>query len=603
MDITTLFFTRREDSLLSGDYNNYRAQTSRRLHTVRKKLGRTTPKGRKYNGQAPISPEDVGTKAEFAHLLVLSAERAWAHAMHMKATHSADPSNKGVVGPTRRHIITRLNKASKYAEQLVSVLQKQSLSGASDTNLLEARAYLALLSGALFTEKQRWDRCLRYFSEARIIYTALGQKEKKEAYRDLISATIDPSLRYAAYQLRLPRNKPLPSLAIENFPDNKEIRAEVEKLDATCLTENAAGTTKLADGEVQQLPESITWRSRSVPIEDASIAQALAAASAAEAKLASYLSERPSASAKEKAAAYDTLIQASQEAVDATKTTLDDLSNEGVEQGDRRIQALQVIRTAVNYSLIGWRVGRNRVLSGEGDGLFLDTEQGKSDRRHTSTRSSNSKILSQLREKVALYDSTLQSLDFIRELPGVAGDSEFVTELEVKRDYFRALRCLAIGRSHSSQGNVENALALFSRASELATATLSNKMGTTASDGPTKLDISPERIQSLAETSEGLVAQHRGLVTLNKLSETKHDAATSQLPLIQRMDEYTAQGLDTNNLVPFPPKMQPVAVKPIFLDVAWNYIQYPREGKQQGAEKVPAEEEKGGRRGWFGFGR
>lgn len=105
------------------------------------------------------------------------------------------------------------------------------------------------------------------------------------------------------------------------------------------------------------------------------------------------------------------------------------------------MQAVQVIRTAVNYSLIGWRVGRNRVLTGDGDGLSLEAEDGKSDsRRQSGTRSKNGKFVSQLRERVALYDSTLQSLEFVRDLPGVAGDSEFVGELEVKSSYFRSLR-------------------------------------------------------------------------------------------------------------------------------------------------------------------
>lgn len=359
----------------------------------------------------------------------------------MKAIHSADPSTKGVLGPTRRHIISRLNKASKYAERLVSIFQDHSVSGASDIDVLEARAYLALLSGGLYMEMQRWEQCLRQFSMARVIYTALGQKDRKEAYRDIVSVTIDPSLRYAAYQLKLSRNKPLSSLAIERFPGNSDVRSELEKIDPNCLVEDAAGTTRLADGGIEQLPESITWRSRSVPIEDASIAQALAAATAAESKLSSFLLERPSASPKEKAAAYDSVILASQEIVDATKTAIDDLVNEGIDRGDRRMQALQVARTAVNYSLVSWRVGRNRVLSGNHDGVLLYSEHKEADdRRKTTRQESSGKVLSQLREKVALYDSILQSLDSVQELPGVAGDTDFVEELEAKRNYFRALR-------------------------------------------------------------------------------------------------------------------------------------------------------------------
>jgi signal recognition particle subunit SRP68 len=381
----------------------------------------------------------------YAHLLILSSERAWAQAMQMKAIHSADPSAKGIVGATRRHIISRLNKAITYAEQLVLILQDKVTSNSTNIDLLEARAYLALLSGALYMEKQKWEECLQSYSVARVIYTILTPKERKDAFRDLVSGTIDPSLRYAAYQIKLPRTKPLPSVAIQFFPSDAKIRSEVETVDPACLTEDLAGTSETVDGEVQQLPNSITWRSRSVPLEDASIAQALAAAYAAESTLSSWMAEASGKSAppKDKAAAYDSVIQASQDAVDATKTALDELAGEGVDRGDQRIQALQVTRTAVNYALVGWRVGRNRVLCGEQDGLHFEPEQVKAPRsgsRLASRQEGTGKKLARLRERVALYDSTLQSLDSVQELPGVAGDSEFVQELEAKRAYFRALR-------------------------------------------------------------------------------------------------------------------------------------------------------------------
>jgi signal recognition particle subunit SRP68 len=65
------------------------------------------------------------------------------------------------------------------------------------------------------------------------------------------------------------------------------------------------------------------------------------------------------------------------------------------------------------------------------------------------------------------------------------------------------------------------------------------------------------------------------------------------------MDEYEVTSLDFNNLVPFPPQMRAIPVKPLFLDVAWNYIQYPQE-KAEATETQPTEES---RRGWFGFRR
>ncbi|KAJ6044946.1 uncharacterized protein N7446_003144 [Penicillium canescens] len=602
MEVTDFIFKEREEVLLVGDYNAYRAHTTRKLHKLRKKLGQTTAKGRKYTAKPAVTAENVGSNVSYVHLLLLGSERAWAQAMHMKSTHSADPSAKGISGAARRHIISRLSKATGYAQHLVTLLHEQSGSGASDIDVLETRAYLAMISGSLWLEKRKWEQCLRDFSIARVIYTALGQRVKKDAFRDLLSGTVDPSMRYAAYQMKLPRSKPTSSLSIEFFPSDSDIRAEVEKIAPSCLAEEAAGTRRTAEGEVQELPQSVTWRSRTVPLEDASISQSLAAASAAEARLTSWLADAgKSATDKEKAAAYDNVIIASQDAVDATKTAIDDLVNEGVDPSDKRMQALQITRTAVNYTLVGWRVGRNRVLCGKQDGLSFEEPTAGKDTKHTV---GNGKKLNKLRERVVLYDSTLQSLDFILELPGVAADSAFVKDLETKRHYFRALRCLALGRSHGVLGKSKEALALFSQALNLAGSAIPQS---TDLEGPPKLDVSRAQSGILESTLRELVAQYRGLVTLEQLLAAEA-SQSSQRPVVERLQQFSASGVDLNNLVPYPPQMQPIPVKPLFLDVAWNYIDYPREGQQQEVPHaaptaaVPEEENKG-RRGWFGFGR
>ncbi|KAJ5526799.1 Signal recognition particle subunit SRP68 [Penicillium frequentans] len=604
MEITDYIFKEREEVLLVGDYNAYRAHATRKLHKLRKKLGQATAKGRKYTAKPAVTPENVGDNVAYVHLLLLGSERAWAQAMHMKSTHSADPSAKGISGAARRHIISRLNKATGYAQHLVALLHEQSVSGASDIDILEARAYLATISGALCLEKRKWEQCLRDYAIARVIYTALGQQVKKDAFRDLLTGTVDPSLRYAAYQMKLPRSKPTSSLAIEFFPSNSEIRSEVEKFDPSCLAEEAAGTRRTAEGEVQKLPESVTWRSRTVPLDDASISQALAAASAAEALLATWLTEAGrSATAKDQAAAYDNVIIASQDAVDATKTAIDDLVNEGVDAGDKRMQALQITRTSVNYSLIGWRVGRNRVLCGGKDGLTFGDEQASANNKASKQNGGNGKKLNRLRERVVLYDSTLQSLDFILELPGVAADSAFVQDLEAKRGYFRALRCLALGRSHAVLGKPTEALALFAHAFDLVRSETS--LSSDESEGPPRLDVSRAQVSALATVLQELVAQYRGLVTLERFDNDS--GASQQRPLVERLHQF-GTGADLKNLVPYPPQMQPVPVKPLFLDVAWNYIDYPRSTNATANTETiaqaaaPAPEEKTSR-GWFGFGR
>ena len=67
MDITKFIVDLREAAFLLGDYNTYRAQLSRRLRTVRKKLGRATAKNAKYAAKAPVTAEDVAKNIEFVN--------------------------------------------------------------------------------------------------------------------------------------------------------------------------------------------------------------------------------------------------------------------------------------------------------------------------------------------------------------------------------------------------------------------------------------------------------------------------------------------------------------------------------------------------------
>ena len=64
MDITKFIVSQREKALLVGDYGSYWKQLSRRLLVVRKKLNRTSPKGRKYIPKTPVTAEDIANNHE-----------------------------------------------------------------------------------------------------------------------------------------------------------------------------------------------------------------------------------------------------------------------------------------------------------------------------------------------------------------------------------------------------------------------------------------------------------------------------------------------------------------------------------------------------------
>lgn len=135
------------------------------------------------------------------------------------------------------------------------------------------------------------------------------------------------------------------------------------------------------------------------------------------------------------------------------------------------MQDLRVTNLAVNYDLISWRIGRNRVLIGADDGLTFSPNPPQKPRRPrkdgkewAEREEPTGRKLARLRERTALYDAILQSIDSIKDLRGAARDTSFVAELDSQRAYFQALKCLNFSHSHAFLSAPKQALALCSRA-------------------------------------------------------------------------------------------------------------------------------------------
>ncbi|KAI0970186.1 signal recognition particle 68 kDa protein [Xylaria arbuscula] len=612
MDITNFVVSARNQALLYGDYATYHRLLAKKLHNSRKKLGIITKNRSKFTKRDPVTAEQVAENYEFLHLVLLTAERDWAHAMRFKAVHSADA--KGIAGHTRSHIISRLDKGARTAEHLVRILSDTAVTAATDTDLLEARAYAAMLRGAAQFESQKWEHCTRSYATARIIYTALTPV-KGDILKDLLSETIDPSIRYAAYQSKVPRTLAIPTIARKAFPSSDEaLVRQINSVAPDLLTQSDSDGDK-GPAETANAPHTITWRSRAVKIEDASIALAIGSTESATARLAEKLDSSDVVLPKEMAAAYDEVLIASQDAADATKHAIDELKEEGVPQSDSRVQSLQITRTAVNYQMISWRIGRNRVLSGEHDGALLDSAPNttrkfkKEASLQQPTIEPPGRKVARLKEKVVLYDATLQSLESIKELPGVAADNELLQQLDATAKYFHALKSLSIARSHSLVNQSANALALTKHAYDQCQQSTAffTKHGTSSSDSPIlSIEVRQTDIQFLHHLLKGELQRSRAIVEIDNLREkAKSTASQVNVPLVERLGEYPAGGVDLENIVDYPPRVQPIPVKPLFFDVAWNYIDYP--GKSSAAPAEPEEDQTQApepkKRGWFGFGR
>jgi len=376
---------------------------------------------------------------------------------------SEDDTGKAVTGYAREHILARLNKAAKYGKEVVELLSDRSGTNSSDQDVLEVQAYHASLRGTLLFEKQvegvkknkdvsknqeAWNLCLSELAVAHISYAALLHDSKKDIFKDILTNTIDPSIRYAAYQAKISRTVAVSTVAQQSFPSE---RSELSKLVLQIWPEafeQKQVSSSQKEAEVSgTVPDSIKWRGRSAKIADATIGQALAQASIAQTTLEEYLSSNQTIPSSKKAAAYDNILIAYQDAVDANRKAIEEIEKEGVDEGDSRMQDLRISDLTLNYVLVSWRIGRNRVLIGQDDGMTLPEQIVKRSKRsrkddvfRKDKPEARSRQLQQLRERVVLYDSTLQSMDNLKSVRGAMRDSTFVAELDAKRSYFQALK-------------------------------------------------------------------------------------------------------------------------------------------------------------------
>ncbi|KAF4126753.1 signal recognition particle subunit SRP68 [Geosmithia morbida] len=631
MDITSFVVQGRDKALLYGDYSTYHASLAKRLVNSRRKLGIATKNRGKFNAKREITADDVTKDREYVYLSLLTSERAFAQAMSVKASHTSD--QKGIVGRTRSHIISRLVKAAKTADELVETLSDAGEGTTTTTDLLEATAYASMIRGAASFEKQNWESCLRSYSTCRIIYAALAGTAKGDVFNDLLSETIDPSIRYAAYRLNTPRTVPISDIARKAFPQSDTALVDdINKVDPDILKSPDGQTSAtVPSAEGRATPPTLIWRSREVKIEDAQIAQAWGSVLAAKIRLSEKLQGNASADNRfDVTAAYEEVLTSTQDAVDATKQAIDELRAEGVGQGDSRMQSLQITRTAVNYEMIIWRIGRNRVLTGTRDGaveeygsisrrrnkrVAAETEEEERENKEPPPR----RKLAKLKEKVALYNGNLQNLQSIKDLPGVAADEDLAAKLDATIKYFESLSsALSIARSHSIIGNVANALALINHALSLAkeSATLLPESITDefSTSLPLSVDVGHADLKFLSRLLAGELQRHRAIAHIDHLRKGIDSSNTSALsklspPLVERLHDYPAGGaVHLSKIVQLPPRLDLAPVKPIFLDVAWNYIDYP--GKTPGAASAAATPATTGattqqpaKKGWFGFGR
>ncbi|CAM9604332.1 unnamed protein product [Hapterophycus canaliculatus] len=571
----------------------------------------------------------------------MTAERAWAYAMQRKQETAGAPYR------VRRHVVTRLAKAAKWAGDLEALCLKT----ADERTCLEATAYCAWMSGNLLLEKEAWRDALDRYSTAHRICQELGKVGRIED-QDLFSRRveeIEPILRYCRYNL-------------DTGGGEAAAAAEKHLLEMGRDEDSSAGGDLLAaklesvvaEARKKQASalDNVEWRGKKVAVRSETLRVALVKADELAMRLARAVdgpaAVGPTASGRSRSngdlkpgqylkvfSAYD----------DALATISEEASRLQGKGGGVKMEAhraeLAALRAYAQHHKLRLMLQRNERLVQE-----LQENRKAGGGGGGGGGGGERDPLAEVADIVHVYDALLQSVrNMVTNLGGEGDANDDVAEEEddlvesVRADEarFRAFRCFFVIEAFLAQQKWAEASALFGH-----TRTLCQEAADMLDE-----DDDP-RAESLAKLDEMVQGAWHRTAAHALLLKAKQDSALSALvdgiaisggggvgagragrSLQERLKEFdaagaiSARGSGGATAVPaegaskkrkyriadFPPSLQLVPCKPRLLDLAFDELEFPDLDERAGIEKeVEAEEEstssatgRAGLRGWVGW--
>lgn len=557
------------------DFRSYRVRTTRKLARLRKSHGLAqrpakktsaastdaTNGGRSKRVQRPgktITEEDVLKNTSVVRVLLAQAERAWAEAMRFRSGITAENQNKD-------HVRSKLAKAVAYANQAAELLEVAAKEGSiSDISLLEIYAYAGLIKGYHAYETHRWKNCVDFYSVTRVALLALTSKAEssdiKELYQDIVSTVVDEHLIFSIYQLEKVRPLRVNNIATKAaLESNHPAIPLFKKLDPSVLSTDA-----LSASENNRL-DTVTWRKHSAQITDGDVASALFETVQADSSLESKIKESSSLSAS--VGLFDEVLESWQDTQDLVKANIKRSESSLSSLHDKSIQDQYIVATFTSYSLLLRRIQRDTLLLRQ----LTSGSHTKNKTKQKDGRISR-KVFEKSHDLIRIHETILQSTNQLLELNGVHNDFELLESLTVLDTFYKASRTELIAHAQLLAGNYKESLALYHKACTSLAKVADSNLAVTFPAGV----LDKSMLQTAVENLQTRVSQLQAVLTSEGLKKSASPAGKPSA-VVDSLRTYpstmTAAEI-SNNLVDFNKSLEPLFVKPVFFDIAFNFISY-----------------------------
>ncbi|GAB6027252.1 signal recognition particle subunit srp68 [Chamberlinius hualienensis] len=515
-----------QHGLRHGDFQRYRSYCSRRLRRLRKSLHFT--QGSKHRFQLkPVTAEHL-SDARFLYLPLVAAERCWSYAMQLKQEANTEPRK-------RFHSINRLKKAVRVATDL----QKLCESPLCDARTkLEAKAYCAWITGTLHFELKDWSVAMDHFRKAQTIYEKMVGAvtgDVKSVYQQRVDE-INPNVRYCAYNIG-------DKSAMQDLM--KMRRAVGQDL----LAENLDSLiTQTREKQASTLSE-ISWRGKVIPVKHEKVRLFLLNVQESE-KEVQLSTESPTT----RISVYERLLMECKDAIQVLKDELQtDYGgrNRQAPASESQLASLKHLHSYLVYIRLTKTVERNLLMIEN----MRKGDDGKKPKQQDFIR---------------MYETIIQCLTEIEQIPEVTDDEQFARNIASQVLAYKAFRLYFMAQTFVASKRWVEGIALYERAERRGTDSLALNSLTDKLKADLQKLIEKMKGEKLSAHAYSILGQEDDKPDINNPIYKK--------ALVERLDAYYEDPLlltKQPNIIQFPPEMEPIPCKPLFFDIALNYVQFP----------------------------
>ncbi|KAF2073422.1 hypothetical protein CYY_005270 [Polysphondylium violaceum] len=573
--------------LRNEDYTRYRHYCSKRLLVVRRQLKKIY--GKKSVLNKISDPKQINDQ-RYLVITLLKAERAWAYAMDLKREFEQGGDSR-----LNFHIIRRLDKASKHADQLESYCKQV----ADNLTIIESQAYAAWMKSSFLIVKKQWNEALEAITISKTIYEELA-KSGHHSQRDLYNKRVEdsePVIRFCKYNLRGLQKKE---------GEQQSIQVQSETLDSIKVQLGEI----LIKRETTQLPmQFITWKSKVIEVTDEKLREKLVLFDSFKKENESKLPTNVQTIDFEKTtnlpdifAIYDKLVSFLINCELIVKTDVNNLIRINTKNKTVKTEIEEAVQrnllAFIMYHKMKYLYDRNQILIQ----LFQKAIDGEK---------VNSQVIKK-KKKISLKDLVRLSTHQIRVFTCLADSRDTDTVKESAKDYdaqiilLKSFRLFYIALCLCQNQKFSETVALLDR----VLANIQNVK---------KINSKSPNIQAEISSLESNIKKQRSQIHANSFIQqlTQNEELKSQMStlslnqqnnntekskdLLSGLDSFDTSFIAEKKFVSLTAPIQPITAKPLFFDIAFNSCTFPSlESRKASSSSSSSSQPQGESKGFFG---